>query len=422
MHTFIENFEQKKNSESFIPKVSENLQALVILAMGKLSIQNEDYAKSVVTVIGYELKSSKFTAVRNNCILALRDITVRSTQLVTAYIDIMANTLVDPNPATRRQTIVNLSTLLEIGYLKWSKSLFYKYLNCLLDSNEEIQQLAEYTLIDMQQTKHAGMFAKYAIDAIYYFNAYFDDPQYNQFGRTEKTKPNWTANQRMKLYRFLIRFMNDWEKFNLKERLSEEILSRLPEKIDNKRSVLNMISDVFQILTCKEIKLSEVKRMEEELADDNDVEEMDARAKSKRGKTVLAAAGLSVVRKTNQVEKVLPTVLIIFMKLEEEGHMEIIKLIVKYLIEFQKEFKTELADVLQSDRQKASELEYLMKKYQEEENRQIQQTIDENNLINPVDQLEKSMNVVKIEQAKKRIKQEAQEPVVLQSNTTAMEI
>ena len=154
--------EPTSTGNKLIPRVGNELRALAILALGKLSIQQLDLAKQVVAVIGHELKTSRSSMIRNNAMLALADITVRKTQLVTPYVETMAASLHDTAVLVRRQTIVSLSNLLQQGYLKWNEALFYKYVSSLNDVNREVRTLAEYTLVDMQRSKHEGMFAKYS--------------------------------------------------------------------------------------------------------------------------------------------------------------------------------------------------------------------------------------------------------------------
>lgn len=336
-----------------IPSVSNELRSLAILSLGKLSIQQLDLAKQVVAVIGHELKASKSSIVRNNAMLALSDITVRKTQLVTPYVEIMANALHDVSDLVRRQTIVALSSLLQQGYLKWNEALFYKYVSSLNDDNKEVSGLAEYTLVDMQQSKHEGMFSKYVIECIYYYNGFIDDAVYNKFGRSEQMKPEICHKDRMRLYRFLIRHMNDSEKFNLRERLTTEILARIisndsrarqnsgaetargqnSEDSDITKQGLEMIADTFQILLCKEIQLQCLKELQEEIADQdvNRDEGLNAAADQvSRNKKHGIIAGITQLKKTQAVEKMLPNVVATMNALEKGRHLEILKHCVEY--------------------------------------------------------------------------------------------
>jgi condensin-2 complex subunit D3 len=415
-----------------IPSVSNELRSLAILSLGKLSIQQLDLAKQVVAVIGHELKASKSSIVRNNAMLALSDITVRKTQLVTPYVEIMANALHDVSDLVRRQTIVALSSLLQQGYLKWNEALFYKYVSSLNDENKEVSGLAEYTLVDMQQSKHEGMFSKYVIECIYYYNGFVDDAVYNKFGRSEQIKPEMRHKDRMRLYRFLIRHMNDSEKFNLRERLTTEILARIISNDNRARQNsarhnsgaetarqnedsniteqgLEMIADTFQILLCKEIQLQCLKELQEEIADQdvNRDEGLNAAADQvSRNKKHGIIAGITQLKKTQAVEKMLPNVVATMNALEKGRHLEILEHCVEYLVEFKKENEKELHDVLSSDRQMMSEVNYMLKRYQaskeKDKNRPSLDTQEEDNQENDRDKVSSSQNP-----SKKRVKREA---------------
>ena len=265
----------------------------------------------------------------------------------------MANALHDVSDLVRRQTIVALSSLLQQGYLKWNEALFYKYVSSLNDDNKEVSGLAEYTLVDMQQSKHEGMFSKYVIECIYYYNGFIDDAVYNKFGRSEQMKPEICHKDRMRLYRFLIRHMNDSEKFNLRERLTTEILARIisndsrarqnsgaetargqnSEDSDITKQGLEMIADTFQILLCKEIQLQCLKELQEEIADQdvNRDEGLNAAADQvSRNKKHGIIAGITQLKKTQAVEKMLPNVVATMNALEKGRHLEILKHCVEY--------------------------------------------------------------------------------------------
>ena len=339
----------------------------------------------------------------------MSDITVRKTQAVTPHIETLANSLHDPIEFVRRHSILCLSTLLQQEYIKWNEFIFYKYLSALLDENREIQHIAKYTLVDMLETKQPGMFTKYFIECIYYMNRFMEDNDHNKFGRYEHEcyKPNYSSQQRMTLYRFMLLHMDDHEKFNLQPRLATEIISRIynrakatkfecnygkdirnPDKIFSAESN-QVISDVLQILACPEIQLDILKNLHSDMADtaaleqNVDPDNVPANANAGNANNLanlkLQHGAITYAQKTTAVEKVLPAILGVMKVLEKDKSLPIFKHGIVYLKEFQKNYKKEFEELLKSDMQKKAEYEHMIKKYDRMEERRLRNLQNENN-------------------------------------------
>jgi condensin-2 complex subunit D3 len=134
------------------------------LFIGKLCLQNEDLAKSLIAALARELDISDDLAVRNNIIIIMGDLCVRLvlqdwhhrlyyirfcfsyTNMVDRYVANMTLCLRDRSPLIRKQALTVLTRLLQEDYFKWRGPLFFNYAIVLVDNDKEISDFCQSCL------------------------------------------------------------------------------------------------------------------------------------------------------------------------------------------------------------------------------------------------------------------------------------
>ncbi|KAL3841668.1 hypothetical protein ACJMK2_019782 [Sinanodonta woodiana] len=338
-------------------KMSNRVRAFAFITLGKLCLQHEDLAKKCVAALARELETSPDPAIRNNVVMVLCDLCVRYTTTADHYVTNIASCLKDPSPLVRKQTLTLLTRLLQEDFLKWKGVLFYRFITTLLDDCKEIAEFAEFCLVHLLMQRHPNMFFQHFIECIFHLNSYEDHPVYNKFHQTEREKAIFSlkgdqnAEKRQKLYRLMLANMPDEQKFQLTAKMVQEVLGGVVDGLlPLKDSTCHILKDALVILSSKEIKLSTLKaRPNEEMASDE--QEMAA--------VVVAAA-----------KKTLITQL-------ERNCSSVMHNLMFYLRELMKDYRNEVEEILSGDRQTAKEIEFDLRKFeeQEEENaRAAQQT------------------------------------------------
>ncbi|XP_052213027.1 condensin-2 complex subunit D3-like isoform X2 [Dreissena polymorpha] len=348
-------------------QMSSRIRAFAFITLGKLCLQHEQLAKKVIAALARELEVSTETAIRNNVMMVMCDLCVRYTTTANHYITNISSCLKDRSPLVRKQTLTLITRLLQEDFLKWKGALFYRFISTLLDECEEIAKFGEFCLLHMLIQRHPTMFFQHFMECVFHFNDYRDHAVYNKFSQTEKDrhifslKGEQNARFRDKLYKFLLEHMSDDHRFQIQSKLVQEVLGGIVDNIlPINADTSELLKDVLAILSCKEIKLSSLKvKPTEEVATDE--QEMAAVVIATAKKTIIT----QVVKK-NVMENVVPIV-VSLKHLMERQKSPLIKQVLTYLRELVKDYKTEVKEILSADRQLATEIEFDLRKFEEEQ-------------------------------------------------------
>ncbi len=150
--------------------VSDCVQTMAIVTLGKMCLLEEDFAKACVPSLVRELSIHKNSRIRNNIIMVLSDLCVRYTSLVDRHIGTLSTCLKDPAVIVRKQTLTLLTNLLKEDFLRWKGVLLYRFVSALLDPDESIRRFAEFCLIHVLLVRHPGMFSHHFLECLYFFN------------------------------------------------------------------------------------------------------------------------------------------------------------------------------------------------------------------------------------------------------------
>uniref|UniRef100_A0A8C3K1Y5 Condensin-2 complex subunit D3 n=1 Tax=Calidris pygmaea TaxID=425635 RepID=A0A8C3K1Y5_9CHAR len=344
------------------------VRAHAFITLGKLCLQHEDLAKKCIAALARELEVSHDVAVRNNVVIVMCDLCIRYTSMVDRYVPNISLCLKDPDPFIRKQTLILLTNLLQEEFVKWKDCLFFRFISVLVDPNPDIARFAEFCLVHLLLKRNPGMFSQHFIECIFHFNSYEKHEKYNRFPQSVRAKNLFSLKgkvnkkKRMRIYRFLLDHFTDEQRFSITTKISHSILACFVDNVlplDLEASEL--LSDTFEVLSCKEIKLSTMRsKPEEDIQPDED--EM---AMANAVMQVAQKKLISQVQKKNFIENIIP-IITSLKSLMEQKRIPALRDLMNYLREMMQDYRNEIKDFFAVDKQLAAELEYDMKKYEEQ--------------------------------------------------------
>uniref|UniRef100_A0A8C0ESV0 Condensin-2 complex subunit D3 n=1 Tax=Bubo bubo TaxID=30461 RepID=A0A8C0ESV0_BUBBB len=344
------------------------VRAHAFITLGKLCLQHEDLAKKCIAALARELEVSHDAAVRNNVVIVMCDLCIRYTSMVDRYVPNISLCLKDPNPFIRKQTLILLTNLLQEEFVKWKDCLFFRFVSVLVDPNPDIVRFGEFCLVHLLLKRNPVMFSQHFIECIFHFNSYEKHQKYNRFPQSVRAKNLFSLKgkdnkeKRMRIYRFLLDHFTDEQRFSITTKISHSLLACFVDQIlplDLEASEL--LSDTFAVLSCKEIKLSTMRsKPDEDIQPDED--EM---AMANAVMQVAQKKLISQVQKKNFIENIIP-VITSLKALMEQKRIPALRDLMYYLREMMQDYRNEIKDFFAVDKQLAAELEYDMKKYEEQ--------------------------------------------------------
>ncbi|KAM6190963.1 condensin-2 complex subunit D3 [Sarcoramphus papa] len=344
------------------------VRAHAFITLGKLCLQHEDLAKKCIAALARELEVTHDVAVRNNVVIVMCDLCIRYTSMVDRYVPNISLCLKDPNPFIRKQTLILLTNLLQEEFVKWKDCLFFRFVSVLVDPNPDIARFGEFCLVHLLLKRNPVMFSQHFIECIFHFNSYEKHEKYNRFPQSVRAKNLFSLKgkdnkeKRMRIYKFLLDHFTDEQRFSITTKISHSILACFVDKVlplDLEASEL--LSDTFAVLSCKEIKLSTMRsKPDEDIQPDEDEMAM--------ANAVMQAAQkklISQVQKKNFIENIIP-IITSLKSLMEQKRIPALRDLMNYLREMMQDYRNEIKDFFAVDKQLAAELEYDMKKYEEQ--------------------------------------------------------
>lgn len=346
--------------------LSPPVKAHVFVTLGKLCLQNEDLAKQCIATLARELETSDDPAIRNNVTVVMCDLCVRFTSLVDRYVPNIAVCLKDSSSLVRRQTLTVLTHLLQEDFVKWKGALFYRFITTIVDEDPEIKKFAEFCLVHLLLSRHPGMLFQHFMECVFHFNSFEKHQVYNKFPQTDTEKKLFSlkgdqnSGKRYTIYQFMLSHMSDEGRFNLTRKLCQEVLGGFTDgDITLDQDSVSVLKDVLLILSSKNIKLSSMKaKAAEDLADEGDM----------AGAAIVAARNkfLTQVLKKNMIENIIPIIIELKHMLEKK-HSPLLKDLMSCLKEVMKDYRSEVQEVLSADKQLANEIEFDLKRFEEQQ-------------------------------------------------------
>ncbi|KAL1782413.1 condensin-2 complex subunit D3 isoform X1 [Sigmodon hispidus] len=343
------------------------IRAHAVITLGKLCLQHEDLAKKSIPALVRELEVCEDVAVRNNVIIVMCDLCIRYTVMVDNYIPNISICLKDSDPFIRKQTLILLTNLLQEEYVKWKGCLFFRFVSTLVDPHPDIASLGEFCLAHLLLKRSPTMFFQHFIECIFHFNSYEKHEQYNKFAQSEREKQLFllkgktNKEKRMRIYRFLLEHFTDEQRFNVTSKICLSILACFTDSIlplDMEAS--DLLSDTFDVLSSKEIKLLAMRaQTSKDLLEEDDMALANVVMQEAQMKII------SQVQKKNFIENIIP-IITSLKTLLEKNKSPALRELMNYLREVMQDYRDEIKDFFAVDKQLASELEYDLKKYNEQ--------------------------------------------------------
>ncbi|XP_077350803.1 condensin-2 complex subunit D3 isoform X2 [Festucalex cinctus] len=354
-----------------------------VITLGKLCLHNEELVQKYLPVFARELECGTEVAVRSNVVVIMCDLCVRHTNIVVHYIPNISACLRDSETIIRAQTLIMLTNLLQEEFVKWKGSLFFRFMVALVDPVPGIASLCEYCLLHLLLKKNPEMFSQHFIECIYHFNSYNGHNSYNKFPQTESEKVRFSLKglqhreKRFRIYRFLLQHFTDAQRFNITNKISQSVLACFAnEELPLDADGADILSETFNILTLKEMKLQAVSHTPGSAA----AEEQEEVNTATMAKAVLQAAQnkvVSQVRKKAFIENTVP--LIISLKhLLEHKQSPVLKDLTAYLQVTMQDYRHEVKELFAADEQLAAEVEFALKEAEKE--REMEMRMDNCNL------------------------------------------
>ena len=346
------------------------LQALSVITLTKMCLQNEDMAKRVVPAFGRLLDTTSDIALKNNIMYSLSDMCIRYASLVDPLIPQMTACLKDENLIVRRTTLTTLIHLLQEDYLKMTSSFFFRILQTLCDATDEIKDLTTFYIQQRLLKRKPKIMFQNLIESIFHFNDYTTHDTYNKMKVSEHERKLFALwgkknkEDRMKLYKFMLEHMSDEHRFETTHKLCKDILNGCVEgsvKL-NSNNAKELLQDTLAVLASDEIKLASLKSKvegEEEPIEDPHAEMAGALVAAAKKKII------SQVVKKNVIENIIPIVIALKHKLEKL-RSPLLDDLMTYLREVMKDYKNEVKEILAADKQLATEIQFDLKKWEEE--------------------------------------------------------
>ncbi|XP_044070420.1 condensin-2 complex subunit D3 [Siniperca chuatsi] len=349
-----------------------------VITLGKLCLQHEELVQKYLPVFARELEVGTEVAVRNNVVVIMCDLCVRYTNIVDHYIPNISVCLRDNEAVIREQTLIMLTNLLQEEFVKWKGSLFFRFMVALVDPVPAISSLCEYCLLHLLLKKNPEMFSQHFIECIFHFNCYSKHKSYNKFPQSERERVRFSLKgaqhreKRFRIYRFLLEHFTDAQRFNITNKINQAILACFAdEELPLDGDGAQILSETFNILSLKEMKLHAISTPAGGAAGEEPEEENMAMAKA-----VLQAAQKKVVSQVQKkafIENTVP--LIISLKsLLEQKRSPVLRDLMAYLQVTMQDYRNEVKEFFSGDEQLAAEVEFALRSAEKE--REIEDQMD----------------------------------------------
>uniref|UniRef100_A0A7N0UIQ3 Condensin complex subunit 1 C-terminal domain-containing protein n=1 Tax=Kalanchoe fedtschenkoi TaxID=63787 RepID=A0A7N0UIQ3_KALFE len=348
-----------------LKQTSPSLYIQAWLAMGKICLADVQYAKTYIPLFVQELENSDNASLRNNLVATMADFCVRHTALVDCYISRITKCLQDPCELVRRQTFILLSRLLQRDYVKWRGVLFLRFLLSLVDDSEKIRHLADFLFGNILKVKAPLLAYNSFVEAVYVLNdchmhsGHNDKKSSKSDSRLSSIKGNdeKARSKRMHIYTSLLKQMAPEHLLATFAKVCAEILASASDGMLNINDVSgqSVLQDAFQILSCKEIRITSIRGSSSDAAE-MDEEIVDGTAASK-GRSITQAIKKGLIQNTVPI-------FIELKRLLESNNSPLTGSLMECLRVLLKDYKNEIDEILVADKQLQKELIYDMQKYE----------------------------------------------------------
>ncbi|GIL80353.1 hypothetical protein Vretifemale_9598 [Volvox reticuliferus] len=346
--------------------------------LGKMCMVDESLAKKCVPLLVQEMSGSPSPVVRTNLLVGLADMVVQFTGLADAYVGRLADMVRDPHELVRRQALALLANLLLRDYVKWRGVLVHRFLLALVDESPSVRQLAQYLLSDSLASKAPLLAYNHFLESLFVLNACsaglrasrssggasaelaselaFHSGHDGSAFHLKGSDPIMRAKRDI-IYTALLRRMSPEHRFSAFARLTAEVLGGVVDGALPLEEAGEVLGDALRLLVCKDMKVN-ANRFG--AAAEDDAEQLTGTqedAAKARGRLVGA-----MMRK-HLTESVVPLMVELRYMLQAQKH-PLLGSLMLCMASLLREHKSEIEEILVSDKQLALEIMHDLKHYE----------------------------------------------------------
>ena len=343
--------------------LSERTRAFVCILFGKLCLVKQELAYDSPDLLAEELFTSSSVPIKNNIIIVLCDLCIRYPNLIENYLSHVSPCLRDASYVVRRQTLTLLTQLIQEDYIKLRGALIYHLLAVINDS--ELGDLVKYCLKHVLLKKYPRAFYHHFIECIFYFQDNRNHPSLNQFSKSQMEVARFAlpgahnTKKRFCIYNYMLEQLSDEQRFNLSARIVQDILGSIVDRILKLEDSNDLvITDALSVLCSDEIKLSCVKTHSVENLEDDEREAMEAAV-------TLQSDMIKTLVKKDVIDNIIPTIISV-KRLLQKQRSPLLSHLMRYLYRLKVDYKEKFSEVLAADKQLAEEIEFDIKRYEED--------------------------------------------------------
>ena len=254
--------------------IPECVRAIAAISLGKLCLFRRDFSSSFVAAFVAQLHDQGNSAVKCNCLVILCDLCVRYSATVDPYVLDMSACFADTDPMVRHQSLLIMTKLLAEDYLKVRPIVFFRFLFCLVDSDDDVANFARSCLFDVINVKDPRLLADNFVRTLLYFNEMLDHDNIGEAPEQHEKFKITDPERRKKLYQIVISQMNSTSLFRLMEILCSTLLAEYAHGVRDLQEGEALLDDAFDVMIFIEEEMQEFHMVDSATSDDPRTEQI----------------------------------------------------------------------------------------------------------------------------------------------------
>ena len=355
--------------------LSNAVRAHAFICLGKLCLKDQPLAKRSLPLLLTTLTAAHSTpvAIRNNLLLVLADLCRTFTALVDPHLPALLGCLSDGCALLRRHALLVVCQLVQEDYVRLRTSVLMPMLAVLADEDEAVAVVARSSLTHLMQ-QHANKLQHSFLDAILFLNG-----SVNLVAPASSVSSAAAAfslssyGRRSVVYDFLCCQMSDESKLLTASKLCQDVLAAVVDgSLPLNERTSPVVHDTLTILASDNMKLHSTTSSNKSNTNNDDEPNDDDEPSQpqpiqhvadslKQAKSRL----LSKLSKRSILEQVLPVLMELKRRLEV-ARSPLVRAVLEWMRCLYVEWRSDVVAVLAADRQLAVEMEYDMRRMEDE--------------------------------------------------------
>ena len=356
--------------------LSNTVRAHAFLCLGKLCLKDQPLAKRSLPLFVATLTASHSTpvAIRNNLLLVLADLCRTFTALVDPHLPALVGCLSDGCALLRRHALLVVCQLVQEDYVKLRTSVLMALLAALADEDDAVVAVARSSLTHLMQ-QHSNKLQHSFLDAIFFLNGCVNVTAPASAVSAAATVFSLSSySRRSVVYDFLCCQLSDESKLLTASKLCQDVLAAVVDgTLPLTERTSAVVHDTLTILASDNMKLHSGATNKSNTNDDEPDDDTDSQPAQHQPSTQHVADSLkqaksrllSKLSKRSILEQVLPVLIELKRKLEV-ARSPLVRGVLEWLRCLYVEWRSDVVAVLAADRQLAVEMEYDMRRMEEE--------------------------------------------------------